>query len=265
MSDIIHKILDIDDIFRYFTEFLNFDDKIVMSKLINKKLVKNIDIFNKKINQKNLSELYYICGECSYNLVNDMYYTLYYKYKDFLHNDDRYDDIYDDYDDDKNEIEFIYNNCYCIAVKAFLEIMDSQNIILNITNDECIYHLELDQNIYFTIYDKMQSIYENGINNNLLNVFCEKCANFGHCSLSNKCILYNKVYAKKEIKYNTIELIDDIINDVYNIIKRKKIMEKKNKYLCKSCKIYFYKRKCENKLCGRCCNCSKHSIKKLKI
>jgi len=255
MSDIIHKILYINDIFRYFTVFLNLDDKIVISKLINKNLIKNMDIFNKKYNQKDFNDLYYICGECFYKLCNDMYYSLYFKHHNFL--------LYND--DDKHEIQFIYNNCYYIAVKAFLEIINSENIVLNITKDECIFHLELDENIYYLIYDKMQSIYENAIYNKLLNVFCEKCANFGHCSMSNKCVLYNEIYTKREIKYCAKEIIEDVINDVYNIIKNKKIMEKKKKYLCKSCNLYFYKRKCENKKCGNCCNCNKHSIKKLKI
>ena len=84
MSDIIHKILDIEDIFRYFSEYLNFDDKISFSKLINKNLIKNIDIFNKKYNRKDLSEYFYICGDCFDNLSNDMYHTLICNYKNFL-------------------------------------------------------------------------------------------------------------------------------------------------------------------------------------
>ena len=269
MSDIIHKIFYIDDIFRYFTEFLNFDDKIIFSKLINKNLVKNIDIFDKKYCNKDLSEYFYICGDCFDNLSNDMYHTLTYNYKNFLlYNSEENNDSEEEYIDNndiiirssiiKDEIEFIYSNCYYIAVKAFLEILDSKNIILNIENYECIFHLELGEDIYELIYDKMQNIYENAIINNLLEIFCEKCGNFGHCSLSDNCVLYNKNYKKKEVKYCVKEVIDDIISDVVSIVKKKKIIKKKKKHLCKSCKLYFFNKKCENKLCGECCECSNH-------
>jgi len=115
----------------------------------------------------------------------------------------------------------------------------------------------LSNDIYELIYDKMQSIYENAIINNLLEVFCQKCGNFGHCSLSNKCVLYNETYKNKEIKYYANEIIDDIIKDVISIVKRKKIIKKK-KYLCKSCKLKFFNKKCDNKLCENCCNCKNH-------
>ena len=42
MTDIIHKIIYIDDIFKYIIDFLHFDDKIIFSKVINKNLVINI-------------------------------------------------------------------------------------------------------------------------------------------------------------------------------------------------------------------------------
>jgi hypothetical protein len=275
MSDIIHKILDMEDIFRYFSEYLNFDDKISFSKLINKNLIKNIDIFNKKYNKKNLSEFFYICGDCFDNLSNDMYHTLTYNYKNFLlYNSDENDDNDDDNEEEeeyinnndiiirssiiKDEIEFIYSNCYYIAVKAFLEILDSKNISLNIENYECIFHLELSEDIYELIYDKMQCIYENAIINNLLEIFCEKCGNFGHCSLSNKCVLYNKNYINKEIKYYINEIINDLVKDVISIVKKKKIIKKKKKHLCKYCKLKFFNKKCYNKLCGNCCQCINH-------
>ena len=249
MSDIIHKIFEISDIFRYLLEFLNFDDKIRFSKLINKNLLKNIDIFDKKYNKKDLSEYFHICGECIDNLSNDMYFTLSYKYNN--------DIIFTSFEIKEN-IEFIYSNCYYIAVRAFLEILDNENIVLNIEKFECIFQLELNENIYNLIYDKMQYIYENAIKNNLLDVFCEKCGDFGHCSLSENCALYNEFYRKKELNYYVKEVIDDIINDVFKINIRNKIIKNKKKHLCKSCNLKFFNKNCQNKLCKDCCYCDVH-------
>jgi hypothetical protein len=294
MNDIIHKIYYIDDIFRYLLEFLNFDDKIAFGKLVNKNLVKNIDIFNKKYNKKLLSEYFYICGDCFDNLSNDMYHSLIYKYNNFLSYNNENSDDTENSDDEytyanndiiirssviKDQIEFIYSNCYYIAVRAFLEILDSKNIILNNENNKCIlldkihkidmkldydsynsciFHLELNEDTYELIYDKMQDIYENAITNNLLDIFCEKCGIFGHCSLSNKCVLYNEYYEKQEIKNCVKDIINDIIIDVIKIYKKKKIIRKKKKHLCKSCNVHFYNKNCENKLCGGCCKCNDH-------
>jgi hypothetical protein len=242
MSDIIHKIIYIDDIFRYLLDFLNFDDKIVFSILINKNLVKNINIFNRKYMKKDLSEYFYICTECYDNISNDMYYTLTHKYNNFI----------------TNEFEYIYNNCYYIAVKAFLEILDINKINLNITKFECIFHLELNSEIYDMIYDKIENIYDNAIINNLLEIFCQKCGNYGHCSLSNYCVLYNESYKNKEIKNDVKNIIDDIIKNVFITIKKEKIINNKKKNICKSCDLYLLNKKCINKYCKKCCNCSFH-------
>jgi hypothetical protein len=245
MTDIIHKIIYIDDIFKYIIDFLNFDDKIIFSKVINKNLVKNIDIFNKKYMKKDLSEYFYICTECYNNLSDNIYHNLIHKYNNFLSD---------------SEFEHIYDNCYYITVKAFLEILDKNNIKLDIIDYECIFHLELNDKIYDKIYDRIENIYENAILNDLLEVFCKKCGNFGHCPLYEYCILYNKSYKEKEVRYDVKNIIDDIIKNVFNVIKKDKIMNKKKNNICKSCNLYLLNKKCTNKYCKKCCDCKFHKL-----
>jgi hypothetical protein len=260
MTDIIHKIIYINDIFIYLLKFLNFDDKISFSKLIGKNLIKNFDIFDKKYKNKDLSEYLYICTECFDNISNDIYHTLRFKYNNFLENDqyNLCNNIHINSYIIPEQINFIYSNCYYVSVRAFLEIIDNENIVIDNNSYECVFHYELSDNIYELIYDKIQNIYESAITNNLLEVFCEKCGSFGHCSLSNKCILYSDIYKKKELKHFTKEIINDIIYDVIKIIKKTEITKKKKKKLCKSCKIMFYNKNCLNKSCRNCCDCNNH-------
>lgn len=264
MSDIIHKIIEIYDIYRYFIKFLNFNDKIIFSKLINKNLLKNINFMDKKKNSKNLSELFCICNECFDNLTNNIYHTLTYKYNYFLLNDkenEKYymeNTIYIKSNIIKEHIEYIYSNSYYIAIRSFLEVLDLKKIVLDIKPYECIFHLELKNEIYDLIHEHIEKKYEDGIFNNLLHIFCEKCGNFGHYSYSNKCILYNKKYINKEIKYDVKDTLNDIINNIILINKKDKILEKKKKKICKSCNLLFFNKNCNNKSCGKCCNCTQH-------
>jgi hypothetical protein len=161
------------------------------------------------------------------------------------------------------EMEFFYDTFPCIAIRAFIEIMDNNGIDIDIFNTECIFELDFDQNIFDQIYEKIDDIYRDGIANKTLDVdlICHKCGIFGHSHQSRQCLLFNENYEMYIVKAN----VDEVMNSLVSRIERTDLAEKRQaerlKRLCKSCNHNLFSNKCEHKMCRCCCSCDAHQEK----
>jgi hypothetical protein len=285
-----NKIYDNSDIFYYILNFLNFSDKLSLSKSININLIKNYNLIDNKFNKKTLLDINCICDNCYCELTSEQSMSLSSKYDNFLYynlsdsENDSSDDSEESYEFNyyesnysniykcaqmQEETEFICMTYYSIAVRAFLEIMDSKNISINLDEIECIFELDFDQTIYDLIYNKIDEIYYDGIENYNLDLLCKKCGLFGHCDETKECSLFNKSYESYIIKKITHKITTDLVNKIIQKdIDEKKEIERQKK-LCKNCNKQFFSTVCIYKLCKSCCqynktnnNCISHSKNK---
>jgi hypothetical protein len=284
-----NKIYNNFDVFNYMVSFLNFSDKISFSKSININLIKNYNLIDNKFNKKTLFDIDCICSDCYCELTSDQSLLLSSKYDNFLYYDlsDSDSDLSNDssnvsynyYDSSYSNIyrcaqmheetEFICSTYFYVATRAFIEIMDLKNITINLDKIKCIFELEVEQNTYNLIHNKIDEIYYEGIENYDLDILCKKCGVFGHSDETKVCPLFNKSYENHIIKKVTREITTSLINKIIqNDIDEKKTIERQKK-LCKNCNKHFFSSTCIYKLCKTCCqynkennSCNNHYLKK---
>ena len=286
----LKKIYDNRDILYYFSEYLTFDEKLILQNIFTKiNLIKNYNFYDKRNRKKTLFNLNCICDDCFIELSSDQSSHLSSLYKNFLYDSDSsdsessesswsestsesdsiindsqyyftinpYQNIYDSCRI-RDENEFMLSNYYYVATRAFIEILDKNNIKMDIFKIDCLFELDLDENIFDQIYDKIDEIYIDGIEDKTLHLFCKKCGIFGHSNQSQNCILFNKNYEKYIVKREVNIAMNDLIKNVIEKDKEEKRQEERLKKLCCSCKHNFFSNKCENKMCKNCCNCNVH-------
>lgn len=281
----LKKIYDNRDILYYFSEYLTLDEKLILQNIFTEiNLIKNYNFYDKRNNKKTLFTLNCICDNCFIDLSSDQSSHLSSLYENFLYNStsdnesdstsestsesdthesqyyftiNPYQNIYDSCRI-RDENEFILSTYYYIATRAFIEVLDKNNIKMDIFNIDCLFELDLDNNIFDEIYGKIDDIYIDGIENKRLQLFCKKCGVFGHSHQSKNCILFNKSYEKYIVKREVDTLMNDLIKDVIDKDKEEKRQEERLKKLCCSCKHNFFSTKCEKKMCKNCCNCNAH-------
>ena len=288
----LKKIYDNRDILYYFSEYLTLDEKLILQNIFNEiNLIKNYNFYYKRNRKKTLFSINCICDNCFIELSSDQSSHLSSLYKNFLYDSDSdsessysestsesdsiihespyyftinpYQNIYDSCRI-RDENEFILSNYYYIATRAFIEVLDKNNIKMDIFNIDCLFELDLDRNIFDQIYDKIDEIYIDGIEDKTLDLFCKKCGIFGHSHQSKNCILFNKSYEKYIVKREVDTLMNDLIKNVIEKDKEEKRQEERLKKLCCSCKHNFFSTKCEKKMCKNCCKCNAHKKNKNK-
>jgi hypothetical protein len=279
----LKKIYDNRDILYYFSEYLTFDEKLVLQNIFTEiNLIKNYNFYDKRNNKKTLFTLNCICDDCFIDLSSDQSSHLSSLYEFFLYNStsdnesdstsetdsnidptqycftiNPYQNIYDSCRI-RDENEFILSTYYYIATRAFIEVLDKNNIKMDIFKIDCLFELDLDNNIFDQIYNKIDEIYIDGIEDKRLHLFCKKCGVFGHSHQSKNCVLFNKSYEKYIVKREVDTLMNDLIKNVIDKDKEEKRQEERLKKLCCSCKHNFFSTKCEKKMCKNCCNCNAH-------
>ena len=142
--------------------------------------------------------------------------------------------------------------------------MDKNNIVIDIKNIDCLFELDFENNIFTEIYDKINDIYIDGIENKTLNLFCKRCGVFGHSNENKNCILFNESYEKYIVKKEVNTLMNDLVKDIIEKDKEEKRQQEKLKKLCFSCKHNFFSNLCVKKMCKNCCNCNAHAQNKAK-
>jgi len=288
----LQKIYDNYDILYYFSKYLNLNEKIILQSIFtNTNLIINFNFFDNSYIKKTLFDINSICTECLFEISSEESLYLSSLYKNFLYRgfnsdydsdcdcDCDYENYYYNYDKYKNiydscrirdENEFILSTFYPVSNRAFIEIMDKNNIIVDIKSIDCLFELDFENNIFTEIYDKINDIYIDGIENKTLNLFCKKCGVFGHSDENKNCILFNESYEKYIVKKEVNILINDLVKDIIEKDKEEKHQQEKLKKLCFCCKYNFFSKLCKNKMCKKCCNCNAHAknnknIKKILI
>lgn len=280
----LQKIYDNYDILYYFSKYLNLNEKIILQSIFtNTNLIINFNFFDNFYKKKTLLDIHSICSECIFEISSEQSLYLSSLYKNFLYsgfiNDSEYDsdsdyeEYYNNYDKYKNiydscrisdENEFILSTFYHISNRAFIEIMDKNNIIIDIKKINCLFELDFEKKIFNEIFDKINDIYIDGIENKTLNLFCKRCGVFGHSDENKNCILFNESYEKYIIKKEINILMNDLTKDIIEKDKEEKRQKEKLKKLCFCCKYNFFSNLCEKKMCKKCCNCNAHAKNKAK-
>ena len=112
-----NKIYDNSDIFYYILNFLNFSDKLSLSKSININLIKNYNLIDNKFNKKTLLDINCICDNCYCELTSEQSMSLSSKYDNFLYynlsdseNDSSDDSVYRETENIVNIINMFNKN-----------------------------------------------------------------------------------------------------------------------------------------------------------
>jgi len=277
------------DILYYFSKYLNLDEKIILQSIFtNTNLIINFNFFDNSYIKKTLFDTNTICSECLFEISSEQSLYLSSLYKNFLYRgfnsnydsdcdyDSDYEEYYYNYDKYKNiydsckirdENEFILSTFYPISNRALIEVLDKNNIKIDIFSIDCLFELDFENNIFTEIYDKINDIYIDGIENKTLNLFCKKCGVFGHSDENKNCILFNENYEKYIVKKEIDILMNDLVKDIIEKDKEEKRQQEKLKKLCFCCKHNFFSNLCVKKMCKKCCNCNAHAknIKKIFI
>ena len=72
------------DIFNYILEYLNFDEKLYLSKSLKYSVIKNFNFFSKKFQKKTLFDTNCICDNCFCELTSEQSTSLSSVYNNFL-------------------------------------------------------------------------------------------------------------------------------------------------------------------------------------
>jgi hypothetical protein len=195
----------------------------------------------------------------------------------------------------QEENEFVCSTFFDISSRAFWETLENKNILFKEEHlKKCMFCLDahdgeleisksykkkleknkqeyellkldgLTSKFYDEFYNKINEIYVDGILKDNLKMHCKRCGTFGHCSTSKSCIFYTKIYENYKIEKDIFSLVNDLTNNVIDKIEKEKKEDERRKKLCTKCNIYFFAKKCKNKMCKKCCDCNHHK-KNLKI
>ena len=226
----LNKIYDNYDIFLYIIQFLDLQSKIILEKIYKKKIIKSFDFSY----TKNFNSIKCICNRCYSNLIFEQNLILekkYNKYNNELYENLKYKPNNFFY---KEQINFLKNSYYFVAIRAFLEIIEKYQIYIDLYNTQCIFEINIKNSFYIELYNNINDSYDNATKNNKLNYICKRCGLFGHNDETKECILYNKKYHNYIVKKKTKEMLNNMINIlVINEEKEKKYFKDKVRYINK--------------------------------
>jgi hypothetical protein len=139
-------------------------------ELHNNNLIEEDQKYNYSMNQikdDEYSKAYnnYLYYSSINNILNDDYYTL---------------------------DNFFIQTYYSVAIRAFIEILEAENKIIDFSKIYCIFELNLSKDLNQKIKNKIIQIYINSFKNNNFHIVCNKCGIFGHSCETSKCYLFNK-------------------------------------------------------------------------
>jgi len=271
------KIFDTYDMLYEIVQFLDFKDKIMLSKATNKTCLLKYNFMNKKFNRKNIADLFNF-----YNFIDENEDAEFCDYlcdlcSDFTHSLDKYYDEY--YNDDDDEYichdlvwimtkhddlsELFYSSFPSICARYLSEYIENDNLPSSYydMNIFCLEDILKNKNI--SMIDIVTNKCKEAFELKHINLFCKKCGDFGHYESSKKCIFYNIDSANNVITNEVCKVMNNLIR---NVTERYEIYEKNMKrqpLLCLKCKTNNKKTSCENNSCGCCCDgCKVHKKSK---
>jgi len=317
-TKILSSIYDNKDILHYFSKYLTFHDRLVLQHTYTtSSIIKNFNFFyNSNSNGSSSSNgsdgrmlrIHDICYECLDTTVYDLQDLLHQKHRNWLYNS--YDnnnsnsnsnsngngnsngddngsddsDVYCPLERERKERDMISGYCHQVAVRAMMEVFDSNNITLSNANAPnhhhhhhhtttttnasttstttdaptfnlgCLFELDIIATTTSDIDKKIEEIYTNGIINNNFNIFCDNCGIFGHSHQSKLCLLYNDNTITITITKEINSIVNKMINNIIINDKYAKKREELLKTLCILCKKQSYKTSCIYQLCKSCCD-----------
>lgn len=258
----IHNLFNVNDIFLEIISYLDFEDKVILGKSINKNCFKKYDFNSIDFRYKNIDDIFsfyneenddeyceYICDLCcdfSNKLTN--YYNDYCGYDE----DDFINDYYNNIKyETHQELSNLFHSSYIkVYTRKLIEHIENKNLSI-IYYDYTIFELEekLDIDIYNLVLDYYKYIFENED----IDIFCEKCGLFGHFNSSKECIFYNVYNENNLIKENVNKSINKIIDKIIDNHYEEEKRLKREPLLCLFCRVNNKNNKCCNNYCGKCC------------
>ena len=258
----IHNLFDTNDMFLEVISYLDFEDKVILGKSINKNCLKKYDFNSIDFRYKNIDDIFYFYNEendddnCEYicNLCSSFTSELTNHYNDYYGYDE--DDFMNDYYNNINheryqELSNLFHSSYMkVYARKLVEYIENNNMSI-VYFDYTIF--ELEENLDIDIYDLVIDYYKYVFENEDINTFCEKCGLFGHYNSSKECVFYNVYNEKKLIKENVNKTIIKIVDKIIDNHDEEQRKLKREPLLCFSCKLNNKNNKCFNNCCGKCC------------
>lgn len=242
------------DVFSIVLQYLDFDDKIKLGLIRKKNYIKNFDILDKRYAKRDMSDRLHICNECHMDLSYNIFENIQTFTITRIEENSSYRVEFN------NDISlFMFATFHPVAIRSFYDICDRNNIIISPPKGQCIFELDLPDNIYTEILENVVNIYSKGVQIDGLCDVCYRCGTFGHYSDSKLCPLYSLQYENYYIKKKTKCSLDSVIGQIIYDDKREKTMDKLKKKLCINCMTLYKKKRCLYEKCGKCCNCHVHT------
>ena len=259
----IPYIFTIDDVYYEITSYLSFEDKIVISKELQRNCLRTYNFNDRCFRYKNIDDLFSLYTEAIDCEYFDYICELQIIFKDEL--SDYYNKIcgytradfaYDYYNNLSRFTDSVLSDLFdetyiTVYTRKIIEYFENNNLQVTLSNHTIF---ELEDKIGIDIHQSVIEYYKYALENKNIELFCVRCGLFGHHSASSECIFYNIYYQNKVTKQtvrNTIDfMIDKIIDDDNTARKFLEILP----FLCVSCKKHTKNTKCSNYCCGNCCN-----------
>ena len=259
----IHKLFNNNDMFMEITSYLDFNDKMILNKTINKNCLTKYNFNSINFRYKNIDDIFTLYNEenddefCEY--MSDLssffsselnkYYDEFYGYDIEDYMNDYYNNL--KYEKHRDLTELFYSSYLRVYTRKVAEYIENHNLSI-------IYYdydfFELEKKINIDIHDLVINYYKYVFENEDIDLFCERCGSFGHYNASKECIFYNVYNENKLIKKDVNKTMTNILDKIIENHHQEKMRLKREPFLCYYCKINNKHNKCSNNYCGKCCN-----------
>ena len=268
----IKDLFNNNDVYFEITSYLDFENKVILSKTIKKNCLRKYNFNSKDFRYKNMEDLFTLCSVenddeiCEYmaDLCSifqselNTYYDEYNEYDITDYMNDYYNNI--KYFKHQELSELFHSSYISVYTRKVAEHIENNNLSLDYYNYDLI---ELDEKIDINIHDLVIDYYKYVFDFEDLDMFCRKCGLFDHYNGSKECLFYNKFNENRIIKKKVNKTMCNIIDKIVDNHKKEENRLKNEPLLCYSCKVHNKKAKCVNNYCGMCCNgCVAHKYKK---
>jgi hypothetical protein len=164
-------------------------------------------------------------------------------------------------DNDKESIhdelqELIENSIFSIYSRKLIEISEEYNVNLEKMEILMFDGYEFEPKLPVDIETKIVSYYKKVFENMEeidLDLFCDRCGEFGHHNTSTKCMFYDKRVEIKTIRKETQCCLKEIVNTIIEKDEKEKAIQRREPLLCKKCKKNNKHSKCRIYYCYDCC------------
>lgn len=198
----IQKLFGINSIFLEITSYLQFEDKIILSKSIRKNCLRKFNFNNKDFIYNNIYDVFtnykgenndengeYMSNlsPCFVNELNQCYDDDYeYNIEHYMSN--TYNSMITS--KDRELTQLLHKTYMKVYARKIVEYIENNNLFILSYYDYDFFELERKENI--DIYNSVMEYYKYVFENELMDIFCDRCGLFGHNNTSKKCVFYNE-------------------------------------------------------------------------